>query len=253
MTTTQPINEVYINEISFKRILRSLGVFSQNDWKLWCSQNTRIRKKLRLPLSPIEAYENKNFWRQIDSIYPTYWDKYLHLRKTTKKNRFPKSLKIQSFSIKYQHAKAYRSSIFISLDKDNRIVFNAMLATMLACNAFDACQEFVNKSEIISEIIDPMLANELRTVINHEIKNINSDDSDILFRMNDFINGNHNDILCPARLIKACFTQGNYQISDSDENALTVSIALLKLTDTLLKISDRLFSKYCMRISLRKS
>jgi hypothetical protein len=243
--------EVFINEVEFKRTLRSLGIVNPDEWKRWCDGNLERRISLHLPLEPIKAYENPQFWAETEARYPENWSRYEHLRKVADGKKITDDFKFVRFASRYKVAKGYRGIRFSRLEDETADGYSAWFGVFLAYSALESCCDAVIQPILKQGIIDPILADQLRLEVKKSadaiVKEIGS--KRMMNQFDEFMSSKSNDVLCFASVIKHLVANGSFISFRKDVAALNVSKVFDKLAQTLLQHADKLLGRYCLKIS----
>ncbi len=244
-------SEVFINEVECKRTLRSLGIINADEWKRWCDDNVARRSSLHLPSDPVKAYENPKFWLEIDARFPENWSKYEHLRTVVDGKKILADFEFVRFAYRYKAATGYRGTRFSGLEDETASSYSAWIGVFLAYSALESCCNAVIHPISKRGIIDPILADQLRSALGQSADAIGNEieNKRILNQFDDFMSSESNDVLRFASLITHLVANGSFTPFSKDGDLLSVSKAFDKLAQELLRYADQMLAQYYLKIS----
>ena len=243
----------YVDEFECYRVLRSLGIGTQQDWSRWRRINpSRIRLK-RLPRDPAREYRNRQFWNEHGARSPRGWSAFHHARKQAPGLTGHYALApLARFVSRFQAASGYLGMAFAGLTPSVARGYSAAFGVVAAYSALEACwvAEGTTKSQAAREgLINLPLAQRLRSTMFRagfplsELLN-----APLRERLQRFLRGDDEqhwpdsqDVLTVARAIRHLSAHGVFTPSGGGVVTAASARVLQDLADAVLQHAEEKF------------
>lgn len=245
--------EVPINEVEFKRSLRSLGISCLEDWRQWCGENERIRATHHFPIDPASAYNNPLIWRDFEAKHPKHWDRYQVLQRCSESDNLDGN-DFTKFAARYRIADGFSLLRFRGIPQWTANVYSAGFRIFLSYSALEACCKATGKAHANICIFDPLLANELRSITQKAFSMMQCEirNGQIKKVFTRFCADLSNDIMIFARTVWHLVTYGAFTALDLRNYSLKAANVYGKLSEVILAHSDVLLEHHCFAFSHMK-
>lgn len=248
----------FVNEHECKRILRSLAISSASDWKHWSRNNSLRRRRLNIPSSPEESYQNKNFWREYSGGYPSQWKEFHIWIKDSGIRMENREMSLWArYADRFRAASAYRGMKFTGLEEKTERGYSAALRIFLSYSCLEAAWVACGVSNSTRfGCIDIVLAENIRTSLRFSDNITGRSNNERLNKAIDkFMSGKSDDVLIVARSIRHCVAHGLYTPWGSHAVSLRATRTLNDLAECILSYSEKFFREHlrCRRMAQREA
>ena len=245
-----PPPEVFINEVEFKRSLRSLGISCLGDWHQWCKKNGKRRELHHFPIDPTSAYRNAIFWRELEATYPKHWKRYQSLRRSCAADDAAEA-EFARFAARYRIAMGFRALRFSGVGEKTASGYSAGFRIFLSYSALEACCKAIGREHAKICIVDPLLGNELRSISRKAFVVMQSEitNARLQKKLKEFASDVSDDIMTFARVVRHLVAHGVFTAWGLGIVSLKAANAYDKLSEVVLAHSDALLEEHCLAIS----
>jgi hypothetical protein len=243
----------FVNETECKRIMRSLGIVSRDDWVIWSGSYPVKRQQLYVPTLPEAEYSNSSFWIEYSGHYPSQWRDFHAWRKKTG-NQLPDNELVNwaRYADRFKAASAFRGIKFSGLGERTERGYSVALGVFLSYSALEACWTANGGDFRRFGIIDLDCAKRIRASIKSS-ENITSGLSNrpLIKAVEKFMAGESEDILVIGCAIRHLFSHGIFTPWGTQAVSLNAVRALNDLSESLLCASEQKFREYFRQFKMR--